>query len=212
MHQAGAFFVTRAKSNTKMRRVYSAPVDKSGGLICDQSIKLCGAKSLRAYPEHIRRVRFHDPIPDKTLVFLTNNTSLPARVITQLYKNRWQVELFFKLIKQHLRIEKFPGTSENAVKTQIWCAIAPPPKADGLPCERFQSCMQQPLPHWKIPPICCWYRAHYYSWHWFCSTSQWIWLTPPTWLRWVPRWGTAAFSAGSGTTLATRSAVYPCGL
>ena len=124
MHQAGAFFVTRAKSNIKMRRVYSAPVDKSRGLICDQSIKLCGAKSLRAYPEHIRRVRFHDTITDKTLVFLTNNTSLPACVITQLYKNRWQVELFFKWIKQHLRIKKFLGTSENAVKTQIWCAIS----------------------------------------------------------------------------------------
>ena len=124
LHQAGAFFVTRAKSNIKMRRVYSAPVDKSRGLICDQSIKLCGAKSLRAYPEHIRRVRFHDPITDKTLVFLTNNTSLPACVITQLYKNRWQVELFFKWIKQHLRIKKFLGTSENAVKTQIWCAIS----------------------------------------------------------------------------------------
>ena len=79
---------------------------------------------MRAYPEHIRRVRFHDPITDKTLVFLTNNTSLPAGVISQLYKNRWQVELFLKWIKQHLRIKKFLGTSENAVKTQIWCAIA----------------------------------------------------------------------------------------
>ncbi len=100
LHQAGAFFVTRAKSNIRMRRVYSRPVDKSGGLICDQSIKLCGTKSLRAYPEHLRRVRFHDPITDKTLVFLTNNTSLPAGVIAQLYKNRWQVELFFECSPQ----------------------------------------------------------------------------------------------------------------
>jgi hypothetical protein len=124
MHQSGAFFVTRAKSNIKARRVYSAPVDKATGLICDQRIKLCGAKSLRDYPEHLRRVRFKDPTTGKTLVFLTNNTALPAIVIAQLYKSRWQVELFFKWIKQHLRIKKFLGNSENAVKTQIWCAIA----------------------------------------------------------------------------------------
>ncbi len=124
MHQSGAFFVTRAKSNIKARRVYSAPVDKTTGLICDQRIKLCGVKSVRAYPEFLRRVRFKDPSTGKTLVFLTNNTSLPAIVIAQLYKSRWQVELFFKWIKQHLRIKKFLGTSENAVKTQIWCAIA----------------------------------------------------------------------------------------
>ena len=97
MHQAGAFFVTRAKSNIRMRRVYSTPVDKTTGLTCDQSIKLCGARSLRAYPEHLRRVRFHAPITDKTLVFLTNNTSLPAWVIAQLYKNRWQVELLYQV-------------------------------------------------------------------------------------------------------------------
>ena len=124
MHQSGAFFVTRAKSNIKARRVYSAPVDKTTGLICDQRIKLCGIKSLRAYPEHLRRVRLKDPITGKTLVFLTNNTVLPAIVIAQLYKSRWQVELFFKWVKQHLRIKKFLGNSENAVKTQIWCAIA----------------------------------------------------------------------------------------
>ena len=124
MHQSGAFFVTRAKSNIKARRVYSAPVDKATGLICDQGIKLCIAKSARDYPEHLRRVRFKDPTTGKTLVFLTNNTALPAIVIAQLYKSRWQVELFFKWIKQHLRIKKFLGNSENAVKTQIWCAIA----------------------------------------------------------------------------------------
>ena len=124
MHQSGAFFVTRAKSNIKARRVYSAPVDKTTGLICDQRIKLCGIKSLRAYPEHLRRVRLKDPITGKTLVFLTNNTVLPAIVIAQLYKSRWQVELFFKWVKRHLRIKKFLGNSENAVKTQIWCAIA----------------------------------------------------------------------------------------
>ncbi len=124
MHQCGAFFVTRAKSNIKARRVYSAPVDKATGLICDQRIKLCIAKSAHDYPEHLRRVRFKDPTTGKTLVFLTNNTALPAIVIAQLYKCRWQVELFFKWIKQHLRIKKFLGNSENAVKTQIWCAIA----------------------------------------------------------------------------------------
>ena len=124
MHQSGAFFVTRAKSNINARRVYSQPVDKTTGLNCDQRIKLCGTKSLRDYPEHLRRVRFKDPITGKTLVFLTNNTTLPAIVIAQLYKSRWQVELFFKWVKQHLRIKKFLGNSENAVKTQIWCAIA----------------------------------------------------------------------------------------
>jgi hypothetical protein len=123
MHQAGAFFVTRAKSNFNARRVYSAKVDKDSGVVCDQSVALNGMKSFNDYPEHLRRVRFKDPT-GKTLIFLTNNTTLPASVIAQLYKNRWQVELFFKWIKQHLRIKKFLGTSENAVKTQIWCAIA----------------------------------------------------------------------------------------
>jgi len=100
MHQSGAFFVTRAKSNIRARRVYSTPVDKTTGLICDQSIKLCGVNSLRAYPEHLRRVRFKDPTTGKTLVFLTNNTALPAIVIAQLYKSRWQVELFFECSPQ----------------------------------------------------------------------------------------------------------------
>lgn len=124
MHQAGAFFVTRAKSNFNARRVYSASVDKTTGVVCDQTMALNGYKSVRDYPEHLRRVRFKDPLTGKTLIFLTNNTTLPAHVIAQLYKNRWQVELFFKWIKQHLRIKKFLGTSENAVKSQVWCAIS----------------------------------------------------------------------------------------
>jgi hypothetical protein len=123
MHQAGAFFVTRAKSNFNAHRVYSATVDKATGVVCDQAVALNGFKATKDYPEHLRRVRYKDPT-GKTLIFLTNNTALPAAVIAQLYKNRWQVELFFKWIKQHLRIKKFLGTSENAVKTQIWCAIA----------------------------------------------------------------------------------------
>ena len=124
MHQAGAFFVTRAKSNFNARRVYSANVDKATGVVCDQTMTLNGYKSAKDYPEHLRRVRFKDPLTGKILIFLTNNTTLPAPVIAQLYKNRWQVELFFKWIKQHLRIKKFLGTSENAVKSQVWCAIA----------------------------------------------------------------------------------------
>jgi len=124
LHQAGAFFVTRAKRGMNARRVYSNAVDKTTGVVCDQRIALNGSKSIRDYPEHLRRVRFKDPETGKTLVFLTNNTTLPAHVIAQLYKRRWQVELFFKWIKQHLRIKKFLGTSENAVKSQIWCAIA----------------------------------------------------------------------------------------
>jgi hypothetical protein len=123
MHQGAAFFVTRAKSNFNARRVYSMPVDKSTDVVCDQRVALNGQYSRQDYPEQLRRVRFKDPQSGKTLVFLTNNTSLPAHVIAQLYKNRWQVELFFKWIKQHLRIKKFLGISENAVKTQIWCAI-----------------------------------------------------------------------------------------
>jgi len=103
--------------------VYSAKVDKGTGVVCDQSVALNGFKAAKDYPEHLRRVRFKDAT-GKTLIFLTNNTALPAPVIAQLYKNRWQVELFFKWIKQHLRIKKFLGNSENAVKTQIWCAIA----------------------------------------------------------------------------------------
>jgi hypothetical protein len=124
MHQAGAFFVTRAKKNMSFRRVYSAPVNKDMGIICDQIIVLTGFYKVKDYPEHLRRIRFKDSDTGKTIVFLTNNTSLPATVIAALYKSRWQVELFFKWIKQHLRIKHFLGNSENAVKTQIWCAIS----------------------------------------------------------------------------------------
>ena len=124
MHQAGAFFVTRAKRGMDARRVYSASMQRDTGVICDQTIALNGFYVSKDYPEHLRRIRFKDPESGKTLVFLTNNTSLPALTITALYKNRWQVELFFKWIKQHLRIKRFLGTSENAVKTQIWCAVS----------------------------------------------------------------------------------------
>ena len=124
LHQAGAFFVTRAKSPMDARRVYSAAVDRATGLICDQRVMLNGYYSAKKYPEHLRRIRFKDPDSGKTLVFLTNNTALPPLTICALYKSRWQVELFFKWIKQHLRIKHFLGNSENAVKTQVWCAIA----------------------------------------------------------------------------------------
>ena len=124
MHQTHAFFVTRTKSNTKFRRVYSAPVERSTGIICDQTIMLTGVISRKDYPEPLRRIRFKDPDTGKTLVFLTNNFAFPAATICALYKRRWQVELFFKWIKQHLRIKKFYGNSENAVKSQIWIAIS----------------------------------------------------------------------------------------
>ena len=123
LHQARAFFVTRAKINMKYHRVYSRPVDKSTGLGADQSIALDGFYTRRNYPEHLRRVHFCDPETGKRLAFLTNNFMLPALTIAALYKQRWQVELFFKWIKQHLRIRHFFGTSENAVKTQIWTAV-----------------------------------------------------------------------------------------
>ncbi len=124
LHQAGAFFVTRAKAGRDARRVYSATTDRTTGVICDQRIRMGGFYAAKDYPEHLRRIRFKDPESGKTLIFLTNNTSLPALTIAGLYKSRWKVELFFKWIKQHLRIKRFLGTSENAVKTQIWCAIA----------------------------------------------------------------------------------------
>jgi transposase len=124
LHQAGAFFVTRAKRAMNARRVYSTKTDRASGVICDQRIALNGFYVAKSYPEHLRRIRFNDPQSGKTLVFLTNNTLLPALSIAALYKNRWQVELFFKWIKQHLRIKRFLGTSENAVKTQIWCAVS----------------------------------------------------------------------------------------
>jgi IS4 transposase len=124
MHRAGAFFVTRAKSNMKAHRLYSAPVDRTTGVICDQTIALDGHYARKDYPEHLRRIRFNDAETGKSLVFLTNHFELPALTIAALYKNRWQVELFFKWIKQHLRIKRFYGTSENAVKTQIWIAVS----------------------------------------------------------------------------------------
>ncbi len=119
-----AFFVTRAKSNLKFRRLYSHPVDKAIGLKCDQTIVLTGFYPSRDYPEKLRRIKYYDEKTQKTLVFLTNNFTLPPLTIAQLYQCRWQVELFFKWIKQHLRIKKFFGTTENAVKTQIWIAVS----------------------------------------------------------------------------------------
>ena len=124
LHQAQAFFVTRAKSNTRLQRVYSAVADRSAGIICDQTVALIGTTSRKDYPEHLRRIRYKDPDTGKTLVFLTNNFTLSAATICALYKARWQVELFFKWIKQHLRIKKFYGNSENAVKSQIWIAVS----------------------------------------------------------------------------------------
>src|SRR5208283_4140999 len=122
--QARAFFVTRAKEGMNAHRVYSYPADRSTGVICDQRVMLNGYYSAKDYPAHLRRVRFKDPETGKTLVFLTNNIALPPLTIAALYKSRWQVELFFKWIKQHLRIKRFLATSENAVRSQIWCAVA----------------------------------------------------------------------------------------
>jgi hypothetical protein len=123
-HLAQSFFVTRGKSNLRIRRRYSHPVDRTTGLICDQTVILTGFYSRQHFDAPLRRIRFKDPQTQKTLIFLTNNFALPALTITELYRCRWQVELFFKWIKQHLRIKSFFGTSENAVKTQIWVAVA----------------------------------------------------------------------------------------
>ena len=124
LQQMGGFFVTRAKANTNARRIYSSPVDRATGLVCDQTIALNGFYATQHYPDYLRRIRFNDAQSGKTLILLTNNFALPPLTIAALYKNRWQVELFFKWIKQHLRIKKFLGNSENAVKTQIWCAVS----------------------------------------------------------------------------------------
>ena len=124
LHQAGAFFVTRAKSNLDARRLYSAPTDRTTGIICDQTIALNGYYSQQHYPDHLRRIRFRDTDSSKMLVFLSNQFALPATTVCALYKARWQVELFFKWVKQHLRIKRFYGTSENAVKSQIWIAVS----------------------------------------------------------------------------------------
>jgi hypothetical protein len=122
--EASAFFVTRAKKNFQFQRVYSRSVDKSTGLQCDQTVVLTGFYSHKDYPAKLRRIRYRDPETQKLLVFLTNNFALSALTIAKLYRARWRVELFFKWIKQHLRIKAFYGTSENAVKTQVWIAIA----------------------------------------------------------------------------------------
>ena len=124
LHCAGSFFVTRGKSNLKAQRRYSRPVDRSTGLICDQTVVLTGFYSSQNFETPLRRIRFNDPKTGKRLVFLTNNFVLPALTIAELYRCRWQVELFFKWIKQHLRIKQFYGTTENAVKTQIWTAVS----------------------------------------------------------------------------------------
>lgn len=124
LSEAGSFFVTRAKSNLKVQRRYSHKVDKTTGLICDQTVVLTVFYSRQGFDAPLRRIKFKDPQSGKTLVFLTNNFALPALTITQLYRCRWQIELFFKWIKQHLRIKAFFGTTENAVKTQIWIAVS----------------------------------------------------------------------------------------
>jgi hypothetical protein len=124
LHEAQAGFVIRARKNLRFRRRYSSPVDRSTGIICDQTVVLVTPQSLEAYPEPLRRVRFRDPETQKQITLLSNRFSLPAATLGQLYRSRWQVELFFKWIKQHLRIKAFYGTSENAVKTQIWIAIS----------------------------------------------------------------------------------------
>lgn len=124
MHQSTAFFVIRAKTNLKCRRIYSHQVDKTKGLRCDQTVRLTGFYTAKDYPQKIRRIKYYDHKSGRTFVFLTNNFLLPAMTITELYRCRWQIELFFKWIKQHLRIKTFYGTTENAVKTQIWIAAS----------------------------------------------------------------------------------------
>jgi len=124
MHQAHATFITRAKSNTQCRRLYSRPVDKTTGLRCDQTIVLTGVQSAKDYPEQLRLIKFFDSETNKRFTFLTNNFEIDALTVAQLYKCRWKVELFFRWIKQHLRIKVFFGTSQNAVKTQVWIAIS----------------------------------------------------------------------------------------
>lgn len=123
MHQSLAFFVTHAKRNFQFKRRYSHPLDKATGLRSDQTIMLTGVESATDYPEPFRRIHYYDAETRKYLIFFTNNLLLPAIIIVALYKARWRVELFFKWIKQHLRIKRFYGTSENAVKTKIWTAV-----------------------------------------------------------------------------------------
>ena len=124
LDQYSSYFVIRSKSNTQFKRLYSRAVDKSTGLRCDQTIKLTGIKTAKLYPDKLRRVKYYDEKTDKRFSFLTNNFVIPPLTVAELYKCRWQVELFFKWIKQHLRIKSFFGTSENAVKSQIWIAVS----------------------------------------------------------------------------------------
>jgi IS4 transposase len=124
LHQDRSYFVIRPKSNTQYKRVYSQPVDRKTGLTCDQTIKLTGVDASRNYPKHLRRVGYVDSITGERYDYITNHLSMPALTVANLYQCRWQVELFFKWIKQHLRIKKFYGNSSNAVKTQIWIAIS----------------------------------------------------------------------------------------
>ena len=172
LDDAGSFFITRAKSNLKARRRYSRPVDRSTGLVCDQTVFLTGFYSRQGFNRPLRRIKFNDPQTGKRLVFLTNNFALDALAIAKLYKSRWQVELFFKWIKQHLRIKAFFGTSENAVKSQIWIAVsvyvlvAIVKKRLALPATLYEilqilslslfektpvNCMFHDDPHQKIP-------------------------------------------------------------
>ena len=124
LHLASAFFVTRARKRFDCQRLYSAPVDRTTGIMCDQIVTLTNPVPRAGYPDKLRRIRYFDPQQDRRLIFLTNNFTLPPLTVAQLYRSRWQVELFFKWIKQHLRIRKFYGTSANALKTQIWIAIS----------------------------------------------------------------------------------------
>ena len=123
LHTIGAFFIIRAKSNTRYERRYSHPVDKTTGVCCDQTVVLTGARGKRHYPQPIRRIKYYDAKTEKTFNFLTNHFAVPALTVAELYRYRWQVELFFKWDKQHLRIKSFFGTSENAMKSQIWIAV-----------------------------------------------------------------------------------------
>lgn len=124
LHLSGAFYITRAKSNTDLRRLYSAPTDRKAGIVCDQTVVFAGHKSSADYPHKLRRIKLKEQVDGHSLVFLTNNFKLPAATMAELYRNRWKVELFFKWIKQHLRVKKFYGRSENAVKCQIWIAVS----------------------------------------------------------------------------------------
>jgi hypothetical protein len=124
LHLSNSYFVIREKSNTEFKRIYSHPVDRATGIICDQIISLSGFYASRDYPDKLRRIKYYDKQRDKHLIFLTNNFRLQTLLIAKIYKDRWQIELFFKWIKQHLRIKSFYGTNQNAVKTQIWIAVS----------------------------------------------------------------------------------------